>query len=200
MQAEQSEEQPLWILWVVWPLMPASFTGVLFAIKAVLYLWEPGLAAMLPAGTVVWAGVGLGLMYALVLSSTMWTDLLEHGSRRKKNIGLVTIKSSLFIAGVFYVALYSIKVYPVLSQAWGGGRPEVVTVWVAQGDLPSTEEMRRRLPQTSISQQGAVVRVGGARALRTGDDLILLSGSGASVQGVALPMQSLKMVAWGPGE
>lgn len=197
---EQEAMQWLARLPTMWLGMPAMMVGLFFAIKGVLYLWEPPLARILPAGTIVWAGIGFGFVYGLMMSSIAWMQFFECDSRRMKNIGLAIAMGSLLLAGGFFVTLYSTKIYPVLSQVWGGGRPEPVIVWIDQEGLPPIEEMRRRLPEADVTPEGTVVRVEAKLALRAGKEMILLNGSGATAQGVALPMESLKMVAWGPEE
>jgi hypothetical protein len=56
--------------------------------------------------------------------------------------------------------------------------------------------MRRRLPEINVRKEGNVLKVGTTLALRAGKEMILLSGSRTTAKGVALPIESLKMVAW----
>jgi hypothetical protein len=197
---EQEAKEWLPTLPILWLMIPPMFVGLLFAIKGVLYLWDAPMARILPAETIVWAGIGLGFMYGLIMSSIAWMQFLACDSRRMKNIGLTIAVGSLLLAGGFFVTLYSTKIYPVLSQAWGGGRAEPVIFWIDQEELPPIEEMRRRLPEADVTPEGTVMRIEATLALRAGKQMILLSGSGPTAQGVALPMESLKMVAWGPEE
>jgi len=192
---EQNAREWLPLLSFLWPGVTIMFIGLLFAIKGVLYLWEPPLARVLPGGAILWAGIGLGFGYGLGLSSIASLDFLKCESRRLKNIGLAILMLSLVLTGGFSITLYSSRVYPALSQGWGGGRPERATVWIDRKALPPVEEMRRCLPSTSVSVEDDVVRVDSTLVLRAGKETILLVDSSATTPGLALPIGSLKMVA-----
>jgi len=188
------------LLPMLWLLGPALCVGSLFAIKAILYLWDPLLSEKLQSVMVIWTGVGLGIIYALPMSSIAWGQFFACEGRDMKNKGLAIAVTSLLLSGTFFVTLYSTKIYPELSQAWGGGKLATVTVWADRKDLPPVYELRRRLPGSSVTCEGDVVRIDSAFAFHVRNDRILLIGRGpGAVGGVALPTANLKMSAWGSG-
>jgi hypothetical protein len=144
------EEANAWfpMLPIMWLGMPAISVGLLFALKAILYLWDPSLSEKLQSVMVVWAGVGLGIIYALPLSSLAWGQFLACEGRDMKNKGIAIAVTSLLLSGAFFVTLYSTKIYPELSQTWGGGKLTTVTVWADQKDVPPVSELRRRYLST----------------------------------------------------
>src|SRR5262249_17547638 len=69
---EEEANEWLTLLPMLWLVIPAMFVGLLSAIKAILYLWDPSLSEKLQWVTVLWAGFGLGILYALPMSSLAW--------------------------------------------------------------------------------------------------------------------------------
>ncbi len=192
---EQSARKWLSLLPFIWPGMPTFFVAGLFAGKAVVYLWEPSLSRTLPISTILWVGIGVGFGYGLMMSAVASTEFFYCKSRRFKNMGLAILMSSVLLSTGFFITLYSTKVYPALSQGLGGGRLERVTVWIDRKNLPSVEEIRRRLPSTDVTVEGEVVRVQSTLVVRAGKETILI-GSQSTKKGLAVPNENLKVVAW----
>lgn len=182
----------------MWVILPVLFIIVIFSSESLLYIWNPKITGLISPGTDIWIGIGLGFIYALAFSSLFWVGLIDSKNTRKKYIGVTLAALSLIVIGIYSISVYSIKIFPVLPQAWGGGRREIVAVWIDKDSLPPLLKMQTLLPGIIPKPENKLVELEGAPSLSVDNYLILLGEHGKHTKGIALPKQNIKMVAWTP--
>lgn len=82
----------------------------------------------------------------------------------------VGVASVIFLASL---VLYCGWLYPMIPSAFGGGRPERITIWIKAEDF--SEDARQRLHPASCTEIAKVVRCDDVDSLPVGDSYVALT-------------------------
>ncbi len=191
----KKEESQFWMIAALVAMFGVYLVGGLFAIRWYLQQLgvEPGPIAEAKAIVII-AIIGAVALATFFFFLGTWKYMRSENKVKRLlvttlNIGLVV---ALFGSGVWW---YSTRLYPQIPVALGGGKPEIVSVWMAPADLP--REIQAALRGARCTSTKATVHCTALQLIhRSSDDVILATSGDGPRAAILVPRKAIQAISW----
>jgi hypothetical protein len=179
-----------WALGLVF--VPVSLL-VLYSIKGVLYVWDPGWSTFLPHRYIFYGSMFFGLLFTLLMVIVTRSQKADDSSSGPRgNRGLIV---TVALAYVVFEVSYCAWAYPRLYSGVGGGRPTPVTVWLKADD--GGADVLAVLSKANTTTVTGATRLGAVFMLFDNADGILLTDTQVSPgKAVFIPHNRVTALSW----
>lgn len=142
--------------------------------------------------TIIIAGV-----LALVIAATRWTASTEKKKRDRGVLSILFVAATIVIGSV---SLYTTHLYPLIPTAFGGGKPENISLWIKASSAPM--KLRDILGGRCRLENESIVQCNNIYLLyKDSDSIVLSSHAGPSTEnhqtkGVILGRDDIVAISW----
>lgn len=186
-----------WSKILIWlpPTILALLILVLYAFKAVIYIWDPKLSPMVSHKFIFLFGVGNSIIYFAFILLIASLECLGSTERRIRSKGIFIIVSIVTFTYITSVAFYSYFFYPRMSYGLGGGKPTPINIWIDENDFPI--DMQKKLFNAKFRQDSNVIRGTNIYLFQVDvNHIVILDSDIPPTNGIQLPSGKIKAISW----
>jgi hypothetical protein len=173
--------------------LPVYFVGLMYAVKALVYIWDPATASFLKHQYILFVGILSGLIYSISIAFIL-SEWLKAEDRRVRLKGLIVTICVMFIVYIASVGYYSYSLYPQLPNGLGGGQPTPIILWIDKEDFPV--DLQKRFPNATFSSDDKITKCEKLYLLYSNSDTLILTDGSNQAPGVLLKRDDIKAIAW----